>query len=171
MARFYKYRKIYKRMYPRKRWATNIKTHENIITVGPQGNSGLESYVICENSSTGSVPTPTILKFGRFKIKGDIRTTAANAANVTTANIYVIFVPEGISNGAGLITSHPEYILGWTTISMDTGNAFSLTSSLKRNLNSGDQIQVCVTIDTTQRPQSDVNFNIYYTVQYWTTSA
>ena len=29
-----------------------------------------------------------------------------------------------------LVSNHPEYVMGWTTCSLDTGSSFSLTTTL-----------------------------------------
>lgn len=171
MVRYARYKRYYKKVYPRKRWASNIKYDSIPLNINTTDVSASQSIIICENSTAISTPTPTILRFARFRMKGDIRTTATNASNVTSASAFILFVPEGMDAGISLLEKHPEYILGWTTMSMDSGNSFSITSPLKRNLNSGDSIQVLFTIDTSQSPSANVQYNIYYTVQYWTATS
>lgn len=171
MPRYVRYKRYYKKVYPKKRWASNIKVDAKSITINPNASSGIASFILCQNSTPSTTPTPTILRFARFRMKGDIRTVTPNASNVTSANAFVMFVPEGMVINSELLTKHPEYILGWTTLSMDSGNSFSLTSTLKRNLNSGDSIQILFTIDTVTAPQSTIGFNVYYTCQFWTSSS
>ena len=84
MPRYYKYRRAYKRIYPRKRWASNISAYTTAITV-PVGQSGANSKVtVCENSAQAAVPTPVILKFGRLKISGDVRFTDNTYSNYSS---------------------------------------------------------------------------------------
>lgn len=159
-------------MYPRKRWASNIKNFTTTVTIPQQANGGYNTVVLCENSTQTATPTPTILKFGRLKIRGDVRYTVTGGVQVyTSAIMYVVFVPQGNTLNIDLIENHPEYILGWTTLSMDGGNTFSLSSALKRNLNSGDSIQVYIGANTVTTSTAQMSFNFFYNCQFWTTSA
>nr|ANB82429.1 capsid protein [Porcine serum-associated circular virus] len=171
MARYVRYKRYYKKVYPKKRWASNLLSKALAVTLPNGVASNASTSTICENAVQSSKPTPTILKFGRVKIKGDVRTNANNAANFTSANVFVVFVPEGVTLTPQVLNSHPEYIMGWTTLSMDSGNSFSLTTALKRNLNSGDSIQLLFAVDTISAPQIDIVYNFYYTAQFWTTTA
>lgn len=171
MSRYARYKRYYRKVYPRKRWASNIKSDHQLVNISPGSTSGTSTYVLCQNSQSDVTPTPTILKFGRFRMKGDIRSVANNAEKVTSVNVFVAYVPEGMAINSTFITRHPEYILGWTTLSMDAGNSFSLTSTLKRNLNSGDSIQLLFTIDAAVSPTDVAGFNLYFTVQFWTATS
>lgn len=171
MARYYKYRRYYKKIYPRKRWASNIKSDTLPVVLTTDDLIAFKSFSLCENSEQTSTPTPVILKFGRLKLKGDIRFSQTNVAQFTSAMVYVVFVPQGNTLTSLLISQHPEYLLGWTACSLDTGSSFSLTTTLKRNLNSGDSIQVLFSISATQMPSQNINYNFFYTAQYWTTTA
>lgn len=170
MPRYYKYKRYYRRMYPRKRWASNIFTENNIVTVLASQKDAFASTTICANSPQTDVPTPVIVKFGRCKVKGDVRTDLDNGNNFVSATMYLAYVPEGYPI-ADLPKLHPEYIIGWTQISLDSGNTFSFSSPLKRNLNSGDKIMMLFYVSATNTAQYVRAFNFYYTVQYWTTSA
>ncbi len=171
MARYYKVRRVYRRCYPRKRWASNIVSNNRLVTIDANSKIGFAFDVLCTNSSQSSQPTPVLLKFGRIKLKGDVRTDVNNANNFVSAVIYCVYVPQGMTTTSSILTDHPEYIIGWTTISLDSGNTFSCSSSLKRNLNSGDKILLLFQVDSVNSTTSARNFNFYYTAQYWTTSA
>ena len=171
MPRYYKYRKYYKKVYPRKRWASNIKQDNLVLPLQTNATAASDHILLCQNSAQTSTPTPVILKFGRLKFKGDIRFSQTNVAQFTSVNVFVVFVPQGNTLTTDLISNHPEYIMGWTTCSLDTGSSFSLTTTLKRNLNSGDSIQVLFLISSTQPPSQVINYNFFYTAQFWTTTA
>ena len=172
MPRYYKYRRSYvKKVYPRKRWCSNIKSATLNIVLRNTGTSAHDTYLVCANSPVGSTPNPVILKFARFKLKGDVRFSSPTAGSITSGMLYAVFVPEGNELNYDLISAHPEYVLGWTYLSMDSGNSFSITSSLKRNLNSGDKVSLYFAIDTTMSPAQDIGFGFFFTMQYWTTSA
>lgn len=172
MPRYYKYRRTYfPKSYPRKRWATNLVNSTTDIVI-PSGSSGaFNTKIICTNSTQSSNPTPVLVKFGRLKIKGDIRYSLTDIANYASAVLYVMFVPQGNELDTALIQNHPEYLLGWTTISMDSGNTFSLSTTLKRNLNSGDSIALYIGVSAVNTVQAQTSFSFFYTCQFWTTSA
>lgn len=167
----YKYRRSYRKIYPRKRWATNITNSAVGVTINSGSNFGEHASNIVLNSGQNQVPTPVILKFGRVKIKGDVRTSLDNANNFVTGRMFVCFVPENATFNLNLINEHPEYLIGWTTISMDSGNTFSFSSALKRNLNSGDSIQILFRCDSFNNLQKNETFGFSYVCQFWTTSA
>ena len=172
MARYSRYRRSYfKKSYPRKRWATNINNSAVGVTIATGSNSGEATSDVCSNSTQAHVPTPVIVKFGRVKIKGDVRTSLDNANNFVTGRMFVCFVPQGVNLNLDLINDHPEYIIGWTTISMDSGNTFSFSSALKRNLNSGDSIKILFRCDSFSNLQNNQTFGFSYVCQFWTTSA
>lgn len=170
MAR-YKYKRYYRKIYPRKRWASNIFKENSIVTVLASQKDAFASTTICTNSPQTDVPTPVILKFGRCKVKGDIRTDLQNETNFVSCTMYLVYVPEGYPIGIDLIKLHPEYVIGWTTISLDSGNTFTFSSPLKRNLNSGDKIMMFFDLSATNTTQFTRAFNFYYTIQYWTASS
>lgn len=171
MPRYYKYKRAYRKIYPRKRWASNIFTKNTLVTLNSGITTASAGEVICQNSSQTSNPTPVLVKFGRVKVKGDVRTDLASDNNFVSGTMYVVFVPQGLILESSLISNHPEYIIGWTQISLDSGNTFSFSSALKRNLNSGDMIGIFFQVNSVNSVQAVRNFNFYYTVQYWTTSA
>lgn len=171
MPRYYKYKRYYKKVFPRKRWASNIKSDTLNLTLNTSSTSTFAETLLCRNSEQTKQPTPVILKFGRLKLKGDIRFSSSSASQFTSCMIYCVFVPEGSVVNIDLISKHPEYLLGWTAVSLDSGTTFALTSTLKRNLNSGDSIALLWSLDTTTTPSSNVTYNMFYTAQYWTTSA
>lgn len=158
-------------MYPRKRWASNIKSDELSMSLTTSTSTVFTDTILCKNSVQTELPTPVILKFGRLKLQGDVRFSATNVSQFTSCMIYCLFVPEGSTPSISLISNHPEYLLGWTSVSLDSGSTFSLTSSLKRNLNSGDSVVLLWNIDATQTPSQNISFHLLYTAQYWTTTA
>lgn len=170
MPRYYKYKRYYRKIYPKKRWASNIKSDTVNLSLGTSATSVSKDELLCRNALQTDYPTPVILKFGRLKLKGDIRFSQTNVSQFTSAMVYCLFVPQGTSSSIQLISDHPEYLLGWTSVSLDTGSTFSMTTTLKRNLNSGDNIVLLFSINTTQTPSQQITYNVFYTAQYWTTS-
>ena len=171
MPRYYKYKRYYKKVFPKKRWASNIKSDNIDMTLGTSSTTVFRDVLLCKNAVQTDYPTPVILKFGRLKLKGDIRFSQTNVSQFTSCMVYAVFVPQGSVPDINLISNHPEYLLGWSSVSLDSGSTFSMTTTLKRNLNSGDTISLLFQIDTTTTPSQPIQYNIFYTAQYWTTSA
>lgn len=172
MARYPRYRRTYfKKVYPRKRWASCMKTGLLDLTIQSGHIFATAVTDLCINSADRSTPNPVIVKFGRFKMKGDLRYSASAARAVSSCMVYVLYVPEGSNVDQNFITAHPEYLLGWTCLSLESGGSFSLSSGLKRNLNSGDSIKIFFYADTLIAPQEALTFALYFHIQYWTTSA
>ena len=184
MARYRRrYRTIIKA--PRKKWASNFKD-VNMETTNP---SGVEADVVvfkemAENKSETTSPTPVIIKTGNFKVQGDYyvknNSTEYIQGHSPTGMLYIMYLPEGIAissppNTQTLIQNHPEWIMGWKTIDFDTisiggGDSaavtkISLTSRLKRNLNSGDKV-ICVVLIQNLPPNT--TFCARGMCQFWT---
>lgn len=160
-------------MYPKKRWASNITAVNTTVTVPAGQSGGYTNVTICTNAAQNATPTPVLVKFGRVKVSGDVRFKDNSFSLYSSCILYCMFVPQGAILNSDLIENHPEYLLGWTTISMDSGSTFTLTSSLKRNLNSGDSIQLYfgVNLNGNVLGNQPLLYNFFYNVQYWTTSA
>lgn len=156
MARRRYYRS--RRVYPKQKWLPV----NNELGMNGLEMLGAASFVttvqpITENSSRnitdggGNVSSATIIKIGRVKIKGVLSVSTTGGA--VSYIIGIAYVPEGytinqtatgIGNlGNTFFYKHPEWIMCWTRIDYNNagqGNEFSLSSRLKRNLNTGDQI-------------------------------
>ena len=165
MARRRYYRR-YVRVAPKKKWASNI-------LVGSVTTSNYATIV--ENSTQTSTPTPVIVKCGNFKVQGDVMfsTGGSTPTRPVCMNLFLIFCPEGVSPSDGLIGAHPEWIIGWKTVDVgvirstsESGNptsSFSMSSRLKRNLNSGDRIVAIL-----QSSDGSMTGQCVFTCQYWT---
>lgn len=147
-----RYYRRYTRVVPaKKKWASNIITG----TIGTAGSGEADNLTLVANSSPTATPTPVIVKTGNFKIQGDayldVRTGGGNIS--VAARVFVLYTPEGVtSDFATVIGQHPEWIMGWTQLDLPitnaaaiaAGNRFTLSTRLKRNLNSGDKIRIVV---------------------------
>lgn len=146
-----------KKTYPKQKWLPV----NNEIVIGPFQNLNANSYavmykIVTQNATRtiadggGNISNASIIKTGRFRFKGTIYEVAGN--NVTHL-IGLAYIPEGYtipqtssSNdniGECFFYKHPEWILCWTRIDYNNAaqrNEYSLSSKLKRNLNTGDQI-------------------------------
>lgn len=175
--RYYRVKKV----YPKQKWlpvnnevniagATVLANYYNMtvqpITENPSRNSA---------DGSGNVSSASILKAGRFRFKGVLNSSSSGAISYI---IGVSYIPEGYSVSQGTIAlstlgecffyRHPEWILCWTRYDYtDTSqrNEFSMSSKLKRNLNSGDQIvvfRIAINNTSSQSSVSSMNGTISY---------
>lgn len=114
----------------------------------PTSASGYVSADLVVNSTETATPTPTIIKTKHFKMSVD--TYVNTSANIALGPIvaYIMYVPQGYALTTNTPVDHPEWVLTWRSI--DTGLALAgttyhtnvtMSSSLSRNLNSGDAIK------------------------------
>lgn len=122
-------------------------------------------------------PTPVIVKCGNFKVQGDVmvQTASSTPSRPVPLVFYILFVPEGVGISDSLVTTHPEWIMGWTVIdatiivgggsgTTSTGsNRFSISTRLKRNLNSGDSVVAIL-----QSRDTSATAQCAFTCQFWT---
>lgn len=150
--RYYRVRRV----YPKQKWLpvnnevrlanlTGLNAASYITTIQPITENPTRNA----SDGGGNVSSATIVKVGRIKVKGSLTGSATQMSYI----IGVAYIPEGyvidqtasaIGNlGTTFFYRHPEWIMCWTRMDFVNGgqnNEFSMTSRLKRNLNSGDQI-------------------------------
>lgn len=154
MARYRRYRRTIIRA-PKKKWASNyVGLDSDEVTYGTDG-SFVYSKPLAGNAVEGIPPTPVIVKTGNFKVQFDLVINVA-VSSIASAQAYVIFIPEGYFQTVtpttnmwlNAVTKHPEWIMMWRQLdfgavgtigSIDT-SVVKMSSRMKRNLNSGDQI-------------------------------
>lgn len=138
------------------------------------GSGGSNIAALVANSAQTSTPTPIILKVGNIKLQGDATYTSGSGSVTNPALILMVFyLPEGIamndSTAGNVAAQHPEWIMAWKMIDVQVGSgvvpasSFSVSSRLKRNLNSGDRI--CIGYMHSD-PLQTVRIN--FAAQYWT---
>lgn len=160
---------------PKQKWSINMVDP----LVSTTGNYTIQSgagasfgTVVCTNSTridsaASSVTSAAqVLKTGRWKFKGLL-------TNVTTSFnylIYLAYLPEGytqdvsvgFNEGQDVFYRHPEWVLAWTRkdyVAVEQSNEVSLTSRLKRNLNTGDRIELRVLMVNMGSTQQTINQN------------
>lgn len=180
MTRYYRRRSV-RVVKPKKRWASQLKGFQigplNVGTTTPV--AGITTLV--ENSVETATPTPVIVKTGNFKVQGDCYISSTTQAALIEMMLYVIYLPQGVSPTSGetataLVESHPEWILSWKCIDMNTVgqqsvNGFSFSSRLKRNLNSGDQVAILAVGRAGTGATANISVYVHGNCQFWTTSA
>lgn len=173
-----RYRRRYRTIVraPKKKWATNIYRFNQPAT----GTTTAQFAIIplVQNAAQSSSPTPVIVKTGNFKIQGDV-SSAVSAAGPVDISVYVMYMPEGVApTDAGgiqnLINAHPEWVMAWKFISgnsavvagLENHETYTFSSRLKRNLNSGDRIQLLCLANSSNQILTTVRFTGL--AQYWT---
>lgn len=160
--RRYYYRRVVR---PKQKWAiNNVSCFINSDTTSAE-NIGSNGYFRFQNvvingidsvAAPASSPPPPVIKTGRFRLKGTLGVVFPETYSVT---LFIAFVPQGFDLATGVLNNsppgksllnnvfyhHPEWVIGWTRkdySSTSQSNEISITSRLKRNLNSGDRIIV-----------------------------
>ena len=182
MARYYRrrYRTIIRA--PKKKWCSNLKDINLQASVPSSGSTSTvhDQVLLAQNKSESTTPTPVVIKTGNFKLQADAHSIGVSVLGTNTihATLYIMYVPEGMlpltTTGMQLlIDNHPEWIMAWrvlegglTSTSGDYDSTrFTVSSRLKRNLNSGDSVYGIVIAN-------DVNPNVTFIVrgkcQFWT---
>ena len=137
------YYKNYRKNYSsnKQKWASFMKEIPKTTVPVTPGTSG--SYgTIVSNANEGATPTPTILKVKHLRVAADlnIQSTMLNGGFAC-----IMYLPQGTVPGANTALLHPEWVLSWKGIQVNSAtghNLIQFTSSLSRNLNSGDSIVV-----------------------------
>lgn len=173
MARRRYFRYYPRRTVPKKKWASNL------ISETVSGATAQTRWAtLVENKAQANAPTPTIIKCGNFKVQGDFYGNVNNPATNVFPNavVYILFVPEGWTEAdlANIPTQHPEWIMGWSRINADAlplsstaitnASKFTISTRLKRNLNSGDKVIFLMSNPSSYLQSSSCSF----TAQFWT---
>lgn len=168
------------------------------------GASIAVNKTLAVGSTDTAIPTPTLIKTARYTMSYnfvlDLHASANKAPYNYVVNVYLLYVPQGwpIDPGAtavnfvnkyeqlsNLITSHPEWIIAkkqlgdWSQIPGSSEGIYDsrtgvMSSKLKRNLNSGDQVMLAALVSKAfDAAQSNFPFEIKFQgqVTYVTTTA
>lgn len=141
---------------------SNMNTNQVLINA----SYGIAWNKIIDNSAQISTPTPTIVKVGNIRIATDVGVLSYGIFNYQPT-VYCVYIPEawadeGISQATfgqkmlQAVSLHPEWVLAQVVLpslyfapgesSTQTMNDITplktVSSRLKRNLNSGDAIYI-----------------------------
>lgn len=183
MARYRRYRRTIIRA-PRKKWASNMIPVDFNVTAVNEGTQEQTRYAVsagttlAENKSETSSPTPVIVKTGNFRAQFDV--LIGNGSGMSDMTVFVIYCPEGINPIGGLalrdfMLKHPEWVIAWRKVDLEmttnlatqtNSNRITINSRLKRNLNSGDKINVYMY--STLGVNASTQVRMSGMVQFWT---
>ena len=156
MARYRRYYRRYVRA-AKKKWASNTTEIDIAYVTVPAGSFYATGQGILQNgdrintSAGGIKSTAQILKCSRIRFRGTITTSISAGVSLL---YFITYVPEGavtLFTGSGTketlgnygFYAHPEWVMAWGRKDYSNttqNNDISLTTKLKRNLNSGDSI-------------------------------
>jgi len=129
----------------KKKWAPLMRDiPKTMFSIQPTATDGTFATLV-SNSNETSNPTPTILKVKHVKASIDV---SVNATALHNGFACIMYCPQGITPSAGMPVIHPEWILSWRNLTNDvsaTHHNHMLSSSMCRNLNSGDSIILMIT--------------------------
>lgn len=161
---------------PKRKWASNINDFSMNLTFGSSTTPAAAASVnLVVNAAQSATPTPVVLKTGNFKIQGDAYFSATSNQLLQTT-MYVVYVPQAVpitslAECKTLIDSHPEWIMAWKVVDLNGAsnqvNAFSVSSRLKRNLNSGDRIVLICIGDSAGGGTGNASLIVHGKVQHW----
>ena len=135
------------------------------------------SNVLAQNKSESTSPTPVVIKSGNFRVQADVTLALTAGSASVQFYLYVIFIPQGMVPASSLeaqtlIRNHPEWVMGWKLVdttptdNLDSGfNKVTISSRLKRNLNSGDSVYV---IGICPELPSTAQIDVKGLCQFWT---
>lgn len=135
----------------------------------PGGGESVYIFALASNTSAGSNPSPTIVKFKNVKLQLTLETATSV---MSTGIVYVAFIPEGYTTSIDTVTQHPEWLMGWKRVQLRRSDdntarfkaSCSFTSHLARNLKSGDRIVFCVQM--LNPSGSDIDMTETHTASY-----
>lgn len=180
MAR--KYKKSYYPRRPAIKWLKQIKEVTNDYVQINSHSKGIAGLTLVQNTAVNANPTPVILKCTRFSCQctlGIVGTTA-NPTATYMINAAILFVPEQVQiTSADLfeqaLVSHPEWVMATKHFGPSSGTQvsgasvfqnFTISSTLSRNLNSGDEVRLYVEIENLMETTARFtlsSLNTYYT--------
>lgn len=134
-----RYTRGYSRRYygRRKKWTPVFLTEQSTV---PGAAVFAHATLAANQTNQGSTaPIATNIKVKNFKVAVDVQ-SAGNVAGSPSVTFAIVFVPQSYAITANLMVEHPEWVMAWRTIDLQTTNTVQVSSRLARNLNSGDKV-------------------------------
>ena len=176
MARkYYSRRRIIVR--PKVKWSPHMETISETLDIDASAAFAYYPHVVCANATDSHLPSVPVVQVTRINFQGHVGVNTPSAEWY----LYFIYVPEGVDSSLGswaawqaYINSHPEYIMARTIASSDfvtngnTTTTLKLSTSMKRNLNSGDQVVALFVWNVLYTGSSALHLPIQGQLSYYT---
>lgn len=164
--RYYRVRRV----YPKQKFSSLMKQTNTTQTLTSGQTTQFAANDLVVNGTESSTPTPTIIKFARVKMTGTVSTSVATSeiGKLFAVRLFIVYCPQEYTyDSYSKITAHPEYIIASRDLPMNPvqRNTFTLSSRLKRNLNSGDKIQYVIAINKDSTLTGSVS--LWFEYQYY----
>ena len=152
----------YRKSYRKHKWSpVLVNISGDLLTIPGNSNSGWSISLCANASNTTTAPTATVIKTGNFKVSFEIE-QGGTPSSSTTGRAFIVFVPQGVTPTKDWPQQHPEYIMAWRSVQVGGDASIStISSKLKRNLNSGDEVYLIVQVWNYNTYSEQVPNNIY----------
>lgn len=163
---------------PKVKWSPHMETIQESLSVPANAAYAYYPHAICANATDSHLPTVPVIQVTRINFQGHA------LQNRTSGEwyLYFIYVPEGVDTTLSTwtawqtyINAHPEYIMARTISSSDyagsdgnTTTTIRLSTRMKRNLNSGDQVVALFVWNTLFTTNSSITLPIQGQISYYT---
>lgn len=149
-----RYTRGYARRYygRRRKWTPVFLTEEAVVP--KQAVYGFANLAVNQSNQGTTAPVATNIKVKNFKVSVDVQ-GAGDTMGSPCITFAICFVPQGYTVNADLMIQHPEWVMAWKTIDLQTTSTVMVSSRMARNLNSGDSVvfffrrSVPTTVDNT----------------------
>lgn len=130
---------------PRVKWSPHMEAYSDELLI----SNNLQSVVIAiaANNNDSHIPAVPVVQVTRINIQAQLGSGQLSGMDWYA---YLVFIPENTtlsstSQWIDYIYAHPEYLMARKIVESDnamdnTSVALSMSTRLKRNLNSGDKI-------------------------------
>lgn len=163
---------------PKVKWSPHMETVQDTLAVPANAAYAYYPHVICANASDSHLPSVPVVQVTRINFQGHIAQNQASGEWY----LYFIYVPEGVDSTLSTwsayqayINAHPEYIMARTISTSDysgtggnTTTTIRLSTRMKRNLNSGDQVIALFVWNNLFPVNSSLNLPIQGQISYYT---
>ena len=180
MARRY-FRRSYRRVYPRKKWASNIGNSTLNMTV-PANSSYAAGAAFALNpvQSPTTVSTPYTVKRVTLSIDA-VTPQSEDFRLLQQVMAAIMYVPQGYAVTYNILNEHPEWIMAIkymgepsmyespTSTGGNRNKPFQVSSRLARRLQTGDSIQL-VLFATNISTDTAANISFRFMARWWTRS-
>lgn len=160
----------------RVRWSKQLNNYTNLEYEVNSSSDFSYNIQLCENPTDSNQIVPTPRYFKRVKCSFEIETRNGDGANpnlLEGLTAHIIYIPEGIQPGPGIVKQHPEWVLGskfYGSLSVESaqnsGKVFTLYTKLCKKLLSGDKIYAVFTGKNSSTDSITIVFNVF--IQFYT---
>jgi len=163
--------KPYRRNYGsnKKKWASFMKAASSPTISVPGSGSAFGAVDLVVNSAESATPTPTIIKCKHFKASIDTYVTSSTSTQIGPLVCYIMYVPQGYTLATTTPIDHPEWVMSWRAVDVSLAttlvtfhNNITMSSSLSRNLNSGDSVKLIIVANNVTSNNYTVNGLIHF---------